>query len=86
MRDIHIVMGATGEYGDYTEWPVIAYFDREKANERARLAQEKANEIFKELKGKYYLLEGGENPYDEQMAMDYTGSFYDVITIKLVDW
>lgn len=57
-RKIWLVTGVTGMYDDRSEWVVCAYWAREKAEERARLAEERGNECIKRF-------------YDDDVYFDY---------------
>lgn len=82
MNKIYIVMGTTGEYSDRTEWPVKAFFNKQKAERLVRLASERAREIFSSLHSDWYnvrkaLSQGDiKNEYDSNFQIDYTGTLY----------
>lgn len=81
--DIHLVVGSTGEYENYHEWVVKAYRDRDKAVAHANLAEQEAERIFKKNGSRGYYGSDSPNPYDPNMDMDYTGTFYEIQTIDL---
>lgn len=90
MRRVYIIEGNTGEYSDRTNWLVKAYLDENAAMaEQDRLtnklkefgvdrgfemgwaAREKAAEKMRN--------------YDDQFRCDYTGTWYTLLTVDLVE-
>ena len=82
MRKIFLVIGATGEYSDHTQWNVAAYPNLEEAE----LHVERANEF---LQTHRLITKGGivdwdardcapPNPFDPKMVVDCTGAKYAV--------
>jgi hypothetical protein len=86
-KTIHVVMGTTGEYSDRGEWPVRAYFDEGLAQAHVANATEAARVFYAERNAKPhnpdYRVPTGANPYDPDMAMDYTGTTYYLLTVQL---
>lgn len=88
----YVVLGHTGEYSDYYTWMVASYTDRYRALQHRDLA----NDWTKQFGGKHWggswahdaeeeyrkrrSEKGG--PYDPDLHMDYTGSWY---TISVID-
>lgn len=91
MPNVFVVMGATGEYSDHSEWPIAAYLDEATAQTHVQLAQSRANEIrtWRNEKGQEaYLLPYAERPrneYDYDMQSDYSGTMYYLIAVLLLD-
>ena len=72
-------MGTTGEYSDRTEWPVIAFEDKELAKQQVYFASIRANEIYNQMINDInFDLDDNKNKnsYDPNMKMDYTGTSY----------
>jgi hypothetical protein len=78
---IYIVNGATGEYSDQDDWVVCAYRDRALADAHVHDAMIRAKEI--EKSGSRYEQKKGENEFDPNMRMDYTGTKYYVVETEL---
>ena len=76
MKTIWIIYGETGEYDDWKEWPVCAYFDEEKAKTHAKLAAEFASEARHQgcmqtpRLYSYEITERWPNPYDVHMEIE----------------
>jgi len=83
MRKAYVVMGATGEYSDREEWPVVAFYDLKKAEELVVKATQRAAELYKETESKYKYPEFGSNKYDRGMRCDYTGTTYYIMDVKI---
>lgn len=84
---IYVVIGWTGEYSDRNEWIVQAYTDEEAAKAHVLRAEEKAREIFQAEEADPAYDPGcarPDNPYDPDMQMDYTGTFYRYDTSQLI--
>lgn len=81
---IYIVCGMTGEYSDSFDWNVCAYTDKNIAEEHARKAMLRGKEIQKSNQ-RYYRPKHGENQFDVEMSMDYTGTEYTVNEVDLLD-
>lgn len=79
---IYVVEGATGEYSDHREWPVKAYVSEDKAKQHVVKATQRGNEIFAQSGSKYGPHEG-ENEYDPNMRIDYTGVRYNYYEVEL---
>jgi uncharacterized protein YfeS len=85
--EIYIVEGRTGEYSDFRKWIVCAYLDKNKAEERAKNAGERAKELeLEDFRYKKYDEDAPFNEFDEGMDMDYTGTEYIVYPIEVADW
>lgn len=81
--EIYIVIGATGEYSDRTEWLVCAHKDEELAKDHVLHAEKRAKEIYQKAKNsddeydaRQELVNAKANQYDQSMEMDYTGTRY----------
>lgn len=84
MNKIWIVMGTTGEYSDRREWPVLAYLDRARAEERVRLASQRASEILVLSGEDWEARESAINEHDPDAGeMDYTGTRYYLMAVEL---
>ena len=79
-------MGETGEWDQYSKWQVLAYLDREKAEEYAAKANIRAKEIHSLI---MFAVEEEldipdlENEYDPHMYMDYDGTSYFIVEVPL---
>jgi len=82
--NIHIVMGKTGEYDDRRQWSVIAYFDEAKTKEYVSKANRRAKEIF-DKQGNIFAIPSGQNEFDPNMKMSYTGTNYFYYTVPIAD-
>ena len=74
-------MGTTGEYSDRDEWPVAAFLDKAQAEERVRLASERAREI-EQNRGR-----GSEthSEWDRNFRIDYNnGTHYFILNVPYV--
>ncbi len=58
MSSVYVVIGGSGEYDDYREYIVKAFYDETKAGEYVTLCQTEANELKKQYDTSYY-----NNPY-----------------------
>ncbi len=95
MNEVYIVYGRTGEYSDFREWAVCAYATKESADEHAALANKRSGELDKwkcpdcEYGWKYHLgactTPRPFNEYDEEFALDYTGTDYVVGPVKYIN-
>jgi len=81
---IYLVCGTTGTYSDRQDWTVCAYRSSDKAEEHARNAMLRGKEIQKS-KPRYYCPKPGENEFDPNMQMDYTGTEYTTQEVELRD-
>lgn len=86
---IYIVEGSTGEYSDRRNWNVIAYTNKQEAEDHAFNATKRAKEIFpfREDFWEYNRSEFPDrlkNEFDPRMDMDYTGTDYYVTEVELV--
>jgi hypothetical protein len=85
MNNIYCVIGETGEYSDHHEWIICWLSDKEEANEYAKLAKTRCDELIQEYGGRYKVPEGA-NEYDPDMKMDYTGTTYYVCEVPKAIW
>lgn len=83
MKQVHIVMGTTGEYSDRNEWAVKAYLDESLAQEHVNNAERRAAEIYATRENRYRV-EKGVNEFDPKMGMDYTGTHYYLMSVELI--
>ncbi len=94
-KKIYVVMGSTGEYSDQTEWPVCAYMDEKKAEERVLEASAISRMIFqwecaecgngwRDHYASFCKMPKPQNKYDPNFEMDYTGTTYYLIEVNLV--
>jgi len=84
MGMIYVVFGMTGEYSDWSEWPVKAFVSKMKAQEFMEAVSAIANELFARV-GRYGGSElRGKNPLDPEMRCDYTGVRYHYYEMELV--
>jgi len=81
---IYTVIGSTGEYSDRTEWPVISYSDEAKAQEHVLNADRKAKEWEAIRESSFEDPPEEYREYDQNMQMDYTGTYYYYITTELI--
>jgi hypothetical protein len=82
VRYVYVVMGQTGEYSDMREWPVKAFLDLARAEELVVNALNRAKEIEEERPSEYHVAEGI-NEFDPEMKMDYTGTNYYIMDVRL---
>jgi len=79
-KEIYVVIGATGEYSDRTEWLVAAYENENAAKEHVLKATEKAKEwevLRKDTDESWASWDKDWNPWDKvAQYMDYTGTNY----------
>jgi hypothetical protein len=82
---IYVVMGSTGEYSDHEEWPVKAFTTRVAAEELVLNASNFAREALRKVNGATWFWEKmcGLNPYDPEMKLDYTGTYYGILELDL---
>ena len=86
MAKIYVVHGSTGEYSDRSEWFVIAYRDRARADKHADDATVWAKQNERAFMQCTPPPEGNPvNPFDPHMAMDYTGTDYYVDEVELAE-
>jgi hypothetical protein len=81
-QTIYVVMGTTGEYSDRTEWPVVAFCQKDTAEKLIEQATKRAKEIEATREERYYV-ERGCNEFDPDMTMDYTGTYYFLYEVEL---
>ena len=78
---VYVVFGATGEYSDHIEWPVMAYADEAQAQAHIDLASAWVRENVGSRPDYYKIVPP--NPYDPHMQVDYTGVNYYYKTVEL---
>lgn len=96
MSEIYIVEGSTGAYSDTYSWLVKAFTSKVKAVELAIDLNNAAKGLFDALDEagiSFYYMNDPENSYiidrfpelknDKDFSMDYTGTFYRVLTCEL---
>ena len=86
MHKAYIVMGKTGEWDSYTEWPVYAYLNKEKAEEHVSKANKRAKEIHTLIMiavDEDREIPELENEYDPVMYMEPNGTSYLIVDIPL---
>ncbi len=83
---IYVVEGSTGEYEDYSEWILCAYYDEALAKEHARPAIE-AYRTRADRNGAFGIVtrQVASNPYDPDMHVDYTGVEYIYYPLEVLD-
>ena len=81
---IYIVTGETGKYDDFTQWDVISYIDKKKAEEHAINATNEALSIYKQHKERIFSIPHGLNKYDLDMRIDNNGVIYFVRELELI--
>jgi len=90
MSKAYVVMGTTGEWDDFREWPVKAFAHEGKAHLHALRASQRAREL--QLKNDdldddfLFCMDGNTSPettneYDPEMALTYTGTKYFVVEL-----
>jgi hypothetical protein len=83
MTTIYIVYGETGEYGDYRNWDVAAYYTEKEAQKHADKALKYAKAFMKKYNDGFRLTESS-SPYDESFNVDLTtGTDYKVFELEL---
>jgi len=86
MQKIYLVMGETGEWDDYSRWPVKAFIDIKKAEDHVANASKRAQEIHSLIMkavDEDRKIPELENEYDLKMAMEYNGTSYFIVEILL---
>lgn len=91
MKDtVYIVTGYTGEYADQKDWPVAAYLSENVAETHCAAANQWAKD------NGVHMAEAGptgwptstrdlRNPFDDEMALDYTGTEYRIVPVEFGD-
>jgi len=74
MKKIHVVMGSNGEYSDRTDWPVISYFDKEKAEKHVINAEKRVAEII--VQGSALPSAERKNEYDKGHVVCYDDNYF----------
>lgn len=80
---IYVVIGTMGEYA---EWPVAAYTNKEEAKKHLKLAKKRASEIqieMYEARPFQYWDIPIKNDYDKNMKIDNTGTSYFIYEVEL---
>ena len=67
---------------DSREWAVVGYPTEEQANEHARKAKVRADELNARYKSSWNIPDKA-NAYDAQMSSDYTGTDYIVQMVEI---
>ena len=80
---VYIVIGSSGEYDDFQEWPVVVYSDRSKADEHARKA-EKFDRGWRKNHPKASAEEYA-NPFDNTVTRSYYQNFYAVEEVEMLE-
>ncbi len=85
---IYTVMGTTGEYSDRSEWPVVAYTDKSRAEEHVVKATQHVENHIATCK-KYYHGIGCQDtitsPLDPSASADSNGTRYFLYDVELVE-
>lgn len=87
---VYVIEGASGEYSDRQNWPVVAFLDKAKADERLEALEKWARDNRLHATNYGDLAEYDDrdslrktNPYDPSMQCDYTGTDYYVLSVRL---
>jgi len=80
LGSVFLVVGATGQYSDHTEWNVAAYPTEDQANAHRDAAQIVADSHKDQARNYKFDLK---NPHDPQYAIDYTGTSYRVEMVEV---
>lgn len=84
MRSVHIVVGRTGTYEDYREWPVAAFTTKARAETFARRANDWLHaHCLHEYDPSRFRKALPTNPYDEDFECGYTGASYQRVQVFL---
>lgn len=83
---LYVVTGATGEYADKSEWPVVAYTDEQDAQAKAVRCAQRAKSYELTRKGDPFA--GNDPPAaykdeDPYLRVDYTGTSYSVVKVPV---
>lgn len=81
-KKVYVVVGSTGEYSDHREWYVKVFLSRVKAEAFV----EAVSAEYRTIRGKYdsyYKIPDGLNLLDPAMQIDYTGTNYNLVEVKL---
>ena len=82
---IYVVFGTTGEYSDRSEWPVKAFRMKRKAVALVTKATDRAKALEQSTPEYQHYEAEGQNEFDPDMKMDYTGTTYYICTVELED-
>lgn len=88
VKSIYLIIGHSGEFGDYETWPVCAYWKESAAKEHARLAHLAAEKIYmRQMDQETYHYEPVhvQTEWDDRCYVDYTGTDYQVKEINLYE-
>lgn len=80
---IYVVMGGTGEYSDREEWPVKAFIEKKDAEQLVVDATKVSKLIDMRDYDARRAITKDTNPFDPNMKMDYTGTYYYIIETEL---
>lgn len=81
---IYVVIGATGEYSDRTEWLVKAFKSEKEAQEFVIAATAIANDQYLKKRNKTMLRFKPKSELDPNLDIDYTGAWYKYDKCELV--
>ncbi len=86
-ENIFVVMGSTGEYSDRQDWPVLAFVDEQAAQSHvlkldAWLREHRAH-MDDDIRVDYRRRHELQNPDDPLMLVDYTGTRYSVMSVRM---
>lgn len=78
---VYIVKGTTGEWSDTHIWEVAGFFTLDEAERYAELCNNyaKSIDLDKRYDDGFFL----SNPYDPNMSLDYTGTWYEVSKVPV---
>ena len=82
-KTVYLVMGSSGEYDDFQEWPVVVYSNWSKADEHARRA-DKFDREWRKNNPKAFAEEYA-NPFDSTVTRSYYQNFYVVEEIEMLE-
>ena len=83
MTTIYLVMGHTGSFDDYREWPVMAHANKASAEEHSGLAQAEGDRLIAEgrvVSGSWLY---GPSKHDPEMQIDDGYVTYEVVGVPM---
>jgi hypothetical protein len=84
MNTVYIVMGRTGEYSDYRDWPVKAFLDQKKAEQLRDELNQWCKERGLHMSGRDYPWKEQPKPEaDPNFNVDYNGTEYGIMEVPL---
>lgn len=86
MENVFVVMGATGEHSDRNEWPVFAFKSKEAADAYVdKLVAWCREHNIHTTQGKHHGYYNFKEvcPLDDCLSVDYTGTNYYVMEVKV---